>query len=160
MQAYDERLTAPRSWWLLTVLVAVASGLLVAPFGALATLGGLLAGGTLSAVALNVYGSARIRVVADSLVAGEARIPLSALGEARALDPQETRDWRMHRADPRAFMLLRGYVPTAVRVVVTDPQDPTPYVYLSTRRPDRLVAALEQARAQSAPGAGEPAATE
>lgn len=32
-------------------------------------------------------------------------------------------------------MLLRSYIPTAVRVEITDPQDPTPYVYLSTREP-------------------------
>ncbi len=43
-------------------------------------------------------------------------------------------------------MVLRGYVPTAVRVEVTDPQDPTPYVYLSTRHPQRLVEALASAR--------------
>lgn len=42
-------------------------------------------------------------------------------------------------------MLLRGYIPTAVRVEVTDPEDPTPYLYLSTRQPERLVAALRSA---------------
>ncbi len=60
------------------------------------------------------------------------------------LDAEEARAWRTHRADPRAFMLLRSYVPTAVRVPVTDPQDPTPYVYVSTRAPERLAAALRQ----------------
>ena len=39
-------------------------------------------------------------------------------------------------------MLLRSYVPTALRVEVTDPEDPTPYVYLSTREPQALAAAL------------------
>jgi DUF3093 family protein len=38
--------------------------------------------------------------------------------------------------------LLRSYVPTAVRVDVTDPADPTPYLYLSTRRPEKLAKAL------------------
>jgi hypothetical protein len=31
--------------------------------------------------------------------------------------------------------------------MVTDPQDPTPYLYLSTREPERLVEALAAARA-------------
>lgn len=88
------------------------------------------------------YGSVRIRVVADSLVAGDAKIPLSALGDAEILDAEGARAWRTHKADPRAFMLLRSYVPTALRVDVIDPQDPTPYVYLSTRDPQGLAKAL------------------
>lgn len=58
------------------------------------------------------------------------------------LDAEEARAWRTYKADARAFMLLRGYVETAVRVEVTDPDDPTPYVYLSTRNPQGLAAAL------------------
>jgi hypothetical protein len=44
-------------------------------------------------------------------------------------------------------MLLRSYVPTALKVEVTDPDDPTPYIYVSTRSPERLAAALEAVRA-------------
>lgn len=140
--SYDERLTAPRSWWLIAVMVGFGAALTLMPFGVLPMLGGLVAGGALTAVLVSSYGSARIRVVAGSLVAGEARIPLSALGEAHRLDEEEARAWRTHKADARAHMLLRSYVPTAVRVEVTDASDPTPYVYLSTRTPDRLIAAL------------------
>ena len=73
-------------------------------------------------------------------------VPLSALGEAEILDPEEARAWRTHKADTRAFLLLRAYIPRAVRVLVTDPQDPTPYLYLSTREPERLVEALKAAK--------------
>jgi hypothetical protein len=98
-------------------------------------------------MALSSYGSARIRVVQGSLVAGQAKIPVSALGEARPLDAAEAVAWRSVKADPRAFMLLRSYVRTAIRVEVTDPADPTPYLYLSTRDPQALAAALDEARA-------------
>ncbi|WP_107081717.1 DUF3093 domain-containing protein [Streptomyces sp. SBT349] len=146
MKPYDERLTVPRSWWLMAVLGLGLFAVALVPLGAVALLCGLAAGGTLVGVGLSTYGSARIRVVADSLIAGQARIPLSALGEARTLDADEARAWRTHRADARAHMLLRAYIPTAVRVEVKDPDDPTPYLYLSTRRPDRLTAALGAAR--------------
>ncbi|MCX2969502.1 MULTISPECIES: DUF3093 domain-containing protein [Streptomyces] len=143
MQPYDERLTAPRSWWLtIPLLAGLTLGLVVLPLGPLPMLAALVAGAAVAAAAVSAYGSVRVRVVADSLVAGSARIPLSALGTATALDAEEARAWRTHKADPRAFMVLRAYVPTAVRIEVTDPQDPTPYVYLSTRRPQRLVSAL------------------
>ncbi|AWK11577.1 DUF3093 domain-containing protein [Streptomyces spongiicola] len=143
---FDERLTVPRAWWLITALVAVSGGLVLLPLGPVPMLGGLIAAGAVAAAGVSSYGSARIRVVADSLVAGDARIPVPALGEPEVLDAQEARAWRSYKADPRAFMLLRSYVPTAVRVPVTDPQDPTPYLYLSTRDPRGLVAALEAAR--------------
>ncbi|MFJ1648352.1 DUF3093 domain-containing protein [Streptomyces sp. NPDC088258] len=147
---YDERLTAPRSWWGIAALISLAGGLMLLPLGALPLLGGLIGAGGLAAAGVSSYGSARIRVVADSLVAGDARIPVSALGEGEVLDPEETIAWRLHKADPRAFMLLRGYVPTALRVTVTDPADPTPYLYLSTRDPQGLLKALDAARADSA----------
>jgi hypothetical protein len=93
------------------------------------------------------YGSVRIRVVGDSLIAGEAKVPLRALGEAHVLDREEARAWRTHKADTRAFLLLRAYIPTALRVEVTDPEDPTPYLYLSTREPERLAEAIRAAKA-------------
>ncbi len=144
---YEERLTAPRSWWLVCFLVGVSMALIFLPFGTLPPLGGLVGGTAVAAVVASSYGSVRIRVVGDSLIAGEAKIPVAALGEAHVLDAEEARAWRTFKADPRAFMLLRAYVPTALRVEVTDPSDPTPYVYLSTRQPERLAAALDAVRA-------------
>ncbi|QYA97330.1 DUF3093 domain-containing protein [Streptomyces anulatus] len=139
---FDERLTAPLSWWFIAFGVGVACALMLLPLGTLPLLAGLAGGTVAAALLVSSYGSARIRVVAGALVAGDARIPLSALGEPEVLDAEEARAWRTYKADARAFMLLRGYVETAVRVEVTDPDDPTPYVYLSTRNPQGLAAAL------------------
>lgn len=151
---YEERLTAPRSWWLISFLVGVSFALILLPFGTLPLLGGLVGGTAAAAVAASSYGSIRIRIVGDALIAGEAKIPVAALGEAEILDAEEARAWRTYKADTRAFMLLRAYIPTALRVQVTDPADPTPYLYLSTREPEQLVAALESARAAAARDAG------
>jgi hypothetical protein len=53
----------------------------------------------------------------------------------------------MHENDARAFLLLRSYVKTAVRVEVVDPLDPHPYLYLSSRHPEKLAAAFARANA-------------
>ncbi|MEV6177620.1 DUF3093 domain-containing protein [Streptomyces sp. NPDC052016] len=147
---YEERLTAPRSWWFVSALVGVSFALILLPFGTLPTLGGLVGGTAVAAVVASSYGSVRIRVVGGSLIAGEAKIPVTALGEAEVLDREEARAWRTYKADTRAFLLLRAYVPTALRVEVTDPDDPTPYLYLSTREPERLAQALREAREAAA----------
>ncbi|MCX5268655.1 MULTISPECIES: DUF3093 domain-containing protein [unclassified Streptomyces] len=147
---YEERLTAPRSWWFVSFLVGVSMALILLPFGTLPLLGGLVGGTAAAAVVASAYGSPRIRVVGDSLIAGEAKIPVTALGDAEVLDAEEARAWRTYKADTRAFLLLRSYIPTALKVEVTDPQDPTPYLYLSTREPERLAQALGTARAAAA----------
>jgi Protein of unknown function (DUF3093) len=148
-QPYDERLTVPRSWWVMALGAGVGLALVFFPFGVLPMLGGLVAGAALAMMTVSSYGSARIRVVAGSLVAGKARIPLTALGAAEVLDETEAAAWRSYKADPRAFMLLRAYVPTALKVAVTDPSDPTPYVYLSTRSPQQLADALAAVKTPS-----------
>ncbi|MFJ3209517.1 DUF3093 domain-containing protein [Streptomyces flaveolus] len=145
--SYEERLTAPRSWWLISFLVGLSFALILLPFGTLPMLGGLAGGTAAAAVVASSYGAVRVRIVGDSLIAGEAKVPLAALGEAEILDAEEARAWRTHKADTRAFLLLRAYIPTAVRVDVTDPEDPTPYLYLSTREPERLVETLRAAKA-------------
>ncbi|MBU7600349.1 DUF3093 domain-containing protein [Streptomyces sp. P38-E01] len=149
MQHFDERLTAPGFWWFCAAMLGVVCGLTLLPMGLLPALVGLVVGGALALLGVSSYGAVRIRVVGGRLVAGSARIPVGALGEARALNREEAAAWRSHKADPRAFMVLRAYVPTAVRIEIVDPQDPTPYVYLSSRRPKRLVSALEAARSEA-----------
>ncbi|MET8748625.1 DUF3093 domain-containing protein [Streptomyces sp. NPDC059104] len=150
---HDERLSAPRSWWGIAALTGLACALTLLPLGTLPLLAGLVGGTALAALLVSSYGSARVRVVNGSLAAGEARIPVTALGEPEVLEAEEARAWRTYKADVRAFMLMRSYVPTAVRVEVTDPADPTPYVYVSTREPRALVAAIRAAQAAPATGA-------
>jgi len=140
---YDERLRVPVTWWLLAVVFAVAvwwalvlATPLVVAFGA-----GLGAFGV-AALGLWYWGSARIRVIDEHLHAGRAVIALHLCGAATALDPDGTRALAGPQADARAYLLLRPYVHTAVRVDVADPRDPTPYWLVSSRRPVELARAV------------------
>ena len=140
---YSERLGVPLRWWVQgTMLVAsLWLALVVAlPQPVAWTLSGCAL--ALLAALLVPYGSARIEVSSSGFRAGRARIGAEHLGVAAALDPEETRRTAGREADARAYLLLRPYVPRAVRVEITDPQDPTPYWLVSTRRPDALAAAL------------------
>ena len=141
---YEERLTAPPAWWAITAGAGVMGGLIFLRASPTAAVVGALATVVVCAALVVAYGRVGVRVRDGYLEAGTARLPLSALGAATALDAEAARRLRTTEADARAFMVLRGYVRTAVRVEVTDPEDPTPYLYLSTRRPEKLAKALSR----------------
>ncbi len=140
---FDERLRVPPSWWALSAAAGVAVWLVLVVVAPL-PLSVLCGAGAAAAVAatLSRWGAVRISVETGSLRAGRAVIPLSLCGPAAALDETSTRDQFGPHADARAFLLLRPYVTTSVRVEVADEADPTPYWLLSSRRPADLAAAV------------------
>ncbi|HZP51191.1 DUF3093 domain-containing protein [Actinocrinis sp.] len=140
---YREKLRAPLSYWFIGFLFGLSLAIIMLVVGPWWSLVALLAGTALSEYAVVAYGNQVIEISADgTLKAGSATLPASALGPALALDAERARALRTYEADPRAFLLLRSYIPTAVRVEVADPADPTPYLYLSSRRPKQLAAVV------------------
>ncbi|WNI26125.1 DUF3093 domain-containing protein [Streptomyces sp. ITFR-16] len=150
--AYDERLAVPRAWWVIVFAFGLAMALVFFPYGLTAALIAFAAGGGLATSFASSQGSMRIRVTPTLLVVGDARLPLNALGEPEALVGEEARAWRTYKADTRAFLVMRSYISGAVRVDVLDPDDPTPYLYISTRSPEQLAAAIRRATRTEAPG--------
>lgn len=140
---YAERLGVPLRWWVQgTMLVAtlwLAVVVATPPVVAWAVTGLAMAG---LVVAFVSYGAARVVVADGRLQAGKARIGLEHVGEVTPLDAEEMRRVAGQDADARAYLLLRPYLKRGVRVEITDPADPAPYWLVSTRRPDRLAAAL------------------
>lgn len=92
------------------------------------------------------------------LFAGRGRLPIRVVSDVTALDATQLRRQAGVDADARAFLVLPPFVPTAVRVDLTDPKDPTPYWLVATRRPHELAAAIaalgpsDASDAQSQPG--------
>ncbi|MFD7948773.1 DUF3093 domain-containing protein, partial [Streptomyces sp. NPDC059744] len=68
---FDERLTAPRSWWLIAFLIGVACALMLLPLGTLPLLAGLVGGTAPAARAVREYGDAPERGGAGARVAGD-----------------------------------------------------------------------------------------
>ncbi len=140
---YREKLRAPLSYWFIGFLFGLSLAIIVLVVSPWWSLVALVAGTALSEWAVLAYGNQLIEISSDgTLKAGSATLPASAVGPATALDAERARALRTYEADPRAFLLLRSYIPTAVRVEVADPADPTPYLYLSSRRPKQLAAVV------------------
>ena len=77
---------------------------------------------------------------------GRARLPLQFVGKIQKLDEAQSRRARSTDADTNAHFQLRGGIMNTVIVEVTDPHDPHPYWQVSSRHPDKLIAALNAAK--------------
>lgn len=84
-----------------------------------------------------------IEVRDQVLYLGRAHIEARYIAEVIELDKDEMRYERGAGLDPRAFLALRFWVPTGVKLVLKDQRDPTPYWLLSTRRSGEIKRALE-----------------
>jgi hypothetical protein len=138
---FHERLLPGPGGWLGTVGLGAITAIALWPVHATAAvvLGLVVCVG--SAVALAV--SSPVVEVSDGVLrAGSARVPLSLLGTAQALDVAAMRHELGPGLDARAYVCLRAWARTGVRVALDDPEDPTPYWLVSTRRPELLVRAL------------------
>ncbi|KAB1914606.1 DUF3093 domain-containing protein [Micromonospora sp. AMSO31t] len=144
---YSERLGLP--WWAWPVGLALA-GLLAAELwmGATGVRAWLPFVLLLPAAAATLWwlGRIRVEVRAGELRVDDAHLPVRHVADAVPLDAAGRREVLGVGADPLAFVVQRPWVGGAVQVVLDDPDDPTPFWVVSSRRPVELAAALIAAR--------------
>ncbi|ROS30868.1 DUF3093 domain-containing protein [Cellulomonas sp. PhB150] len=138
---FFERLWLGPLGWFGVVALAGCLGVAALPVDALLALVVTVVA-TVALVALGLATTTTVSVTDGELLAGDAHIPLTLLGEVRELDADELRAELGPRLDARAHLCTRGWIHRAVRVELVDPADPTPYWIVSTRHPDALAAAL------------------
>jgi hypothetical protein len=141
---YRERWTVP--WWgwvgALTLAVLLAAEIHLgqpgvyswAPYVTLLPL---------SLVLLATASRIKLRVDAGELRVDDAHIPRRFLLAAEELAGEEKRRALSVELDPVAFVVQRPWVRGTVRIYLDDPDDPTPYWVVSSRRPQALLAALD-----------------
>ena len=103
-------------------------------------------------IAVSVIGSVTLLLIAHfsspvievdhTMRAGRFNIPLEIMGEIQELSKEDLNKILGVKADARAQLLIRAYVKTALKIELTDKEDPTPYLVISTRRPKELAVAL------------------
>jgi hypothetical protein len=176
MRVYRERLRVPLSWWLLglATMLLLATEVVAGYAWPIAVAIYVVLLGLVAAL-LWSWSRPIVLVTDGELRAGQACLPLAAVGEVTALDETQTRSLRGPRGDPAAFLLMRPYLRQAVYVEVARPGAETraqrrlrglrpraetarpavaaPYWLVGTRHPAALVAAIDGARA-AAPAGG------
>ncbi|MGI8701132.1 MAG: DUF3093 domain-containing protein [Nocardioidaceae bacterium] len=143
IDAYEERLAVPASWWLIGAALVVSVGwvFFVATPLDVTVVAGVVAAGIVFG-GLERYGAPRVATDPDGFSAGRALLPYRHAGNVEALDAAATRRVLGVEADARAHLLVRAYCGGAVKVTLEDRADPTPYWLVSTRHPAALAASL------------------
>jgi len=136
----------PSAWiFIATALVIPASLLVFLPINVIA--GAAVAIGLYGAiVVLLIATTPTVEVGAGELRAGRARLPLAVVAGTRAAHGPDAVHERGIGLHADAWLLIRGWIPDVVRVDLADPDDPTPYWIISSRRADALAAAILSAR--------------
>jgi len=96
-------------------------------------------------VLLSIFSAPTIQIT-ENIRAGRINVPLSALGEAFGLEGDQMKTERGPGLSPAAQFVIRGDIKFMVKVPVTDPNDPTAYLLISTRNPSGLASAINANR--------------
>lgn len=150
--AHHERLSVP--WWagppVLLMAVLLAAELHLGHPGVLSWLPYLI---TVPLAVFALLSLGRVRVGVDGpdapepeIRAGEAHMPARFVGRVDIVTGTDKQRALGPDLDPQAFVVHRPWVGPVIRLEVLDPDDPTPYWVVSSRRPQRLLAALDAAR--------------
>lgn len=138
---FHERVQPSLVAWLLAPAGGVLVGIMLLPIGVwIAVVGtGVVAAGL---AALLWRASPAITVADGQLRVDRARLPTTVISAVDMLDRAATERALGPELDARAYLRHRAWAGSAVRVQLADPDDPTPYWLVSTRRPAELAAAL------------------
>lgn len=144
---YRERLWVPWWWW--PVGFGVAALIAAEVNMGVRSLPNWVPYAVLFAVAAGVLlwlGRSEVRVTTGAddteLWAGQAHLPASVITRSAEVPASAKSAALGRQLDPAAFVAHRAWVGPLVLVVLDDPDDPTPYWLVSTRHPDRVLAAL------------------
>lgn len=141
---YLEKVYPPPIAWFLALIFGLAISLVFgAPFGVVAGLiGGLLAAGLVS---FSLWRSTfEISIDGEMLVAEGNEIPRAHIRLCTPLDRAATRSTLGPKADPAALIIMRGWVHTAVKIDIADPEKRRPYVFVSTRHSEKIADLLNK----------------
>ena len=130
--------------WLIAIIYFFFLSLVLSIWAALGDITALISFvvSTLMLALIIVKSAMVIEVDQGELRVGRAHIDLVFLDSVQALSSLEVRNLRTRDADPAAFLAIRFWSSTGVRVTLNDSRDATPYWLITSNNADALAAAL------------------
>ncbi len=126
--------------WVLAFIYFMFLSLVIAIWAALGNASALIALIAATALIFFIAVAARSQIVLTDteLILGKAHIERKYLGEITILDRDAMRLIRTRDADPAAFLAIKFWISTGVKIAINDDRDPTPYWLVSTRKAEEL----------------------
>ena len=131
-------------FWLLAFIYFMFLSLVIAVWAALGNFSALISliVLTVALVAIALRSRSEVLVDENELFAGGAHIELKYLGEVQTLSRDQMRLLRTRDADPAAFLAIKFWISTGVKVTLNDHRDPTPYWLISCKKMEELTRTL------------------
>ena len=141
---YRERLS-PSWWMILAIFMVVPTTVLI--FFPISLVVGVVTGVVLwlGSVCALWWFSPVIEIAPGVFRAGRAQIGADNVASIDVIGRDDARAAKGVDLDARAWLVLRPWVGPAVKVVVRDEGDPTPYWLVSTKNPEALARAWKSA---------------
>jgi hypothetical protein len=98
----------------------------------------------LSVIVVWWIGRSKLVITSTEVCIRGAHLPLEYVSGVVALDARTLRRVIGREGDPRAFVSIRPWIGPGVQLQLDDPNDPTPYWVVSTRRPDVVAKLLRR----------------
>ncbi len=126
--------------WLLTFIYFMFLSLVIAVWAALGNFSALVAliGLTIALLIIAIRSKSEVIVTNIELLAGGAHINVKYLGDIETLSRDQMRLLRTRDADPAAFLAIKFWITTGVKITLNDQRDSTPYWLVSCRKMDEL----------------------
>ncbi|CAN2207638.1 Protein of unknown function DUF3093 [Candidatus Nanopelagicaceae bacterium] len=126
--------------WLLAFIYFMFLSLVIAVWAALGNFSALVSLLLLTAALflIAIRSKSEVLVSGGELKAGGAHINVKYLGEVETLSQDQMRLLRTRDADPAAFLAIKFWVSTGVKITLNDQRDPTPYWLISCKKMDEL----------------------
>ena len=126
--------------WLLAFIYFMFLSLVIAVWAALGNFSAMVSfiGLTIALFIIAIRSKTEVIVNENELLAGGAHIELKYLGDIEILSRDQMRLLRTRDADPAAFLAIKFWITTGVKITLNDQRDSTPYWLVSCRKMDEL----------------------
>ncbi len=126
--------------WLLAFIYFMFLSLVIAVWAALGNFSAMVSfiGLTIALFIIAIRSKTEVIVNENELLAGGAHIELKYLGDIEILSRDQMRLLRTRDADPAAFLAIKFWITTGVKITLNDQRDSTPYWLISCRKMDEL----------------------
>jgi hypothetical protein len=131
--------------WLLALIYFFFLSLVLSVWAALGNVAAFITLATMTTLLLLIWIKSRliIEITADKLKVGRAHIDLKYIDHAIELNSNEMRNIRGRDANPRAYLGIRFWSSTGVKITLNDKRDETPYWLITSNKTNQLVNALK-----------------